>query len=1463
MIHNFTQRKYIIKKLLVRTLLTFFCLGSTNVWAQRVIDLNSENTVSTSMLAINVIPHEFLKEAKASRPFAINSALQSAESVGVGDIVNLQLFAGKNYKATVSKTVTDVNNNFTLMLKLFDYPMGFAIITTNTEGKSLITVSIPEQGTSFGSRYAVNSKGCYLIEIDEKNIERRHCENDALPVPEGIPVQINNVVTNATVQQDVYCGPNAGENPNAPATINLLVVYTPAAATDVYTNQRGGINNIIATMIALGDYCFGISQTGITLQLAHSEQVSYTEDLNMNTSLSLLQNPSDGCMDNVHELRKQYNADLVQLITVDNSSGGLGYLMRNQSGSYNYGFSVVQVFSVGGDYPASVHEIGHNMGLGHGANMINPSHGVFPYSEGWDWMGNDNVRYCSVMGYWSGDNYSDGYRRYNTHYFANPNIYHQGVPTGDATRADAARSLRETKHVVAYYSDKAAILPGMPTNIVATNPTSNGATFSWDACANATEYYVCHPNADGGYSYAYNITNTTYTINYAGWFPSQCSTYEIFIIALNACGETRSATYMFSTKCVNEPVVTTLAATNVTATTATLGRTVNFNGAYVIEQGFKYKKISESVWQTSTTNDLSGLSPSTQYQFYAYATTVGITTFQGSTLTFTTAAAISPIITTATLPNGIIDTAYSQTLTASGTAPITWKQTAGNLPTGLNLSTDGIISGTPIIEGTFNFTVQATNSAGNDTKSFIISIQRIKIYHSEDKDGLRIFLRQPSAQTNTINAEQLGLQISDTIDWQTDETWISKIEGLTWNNETPKRLIQISCIGKHLAGTLNTSKWIALTNLSCPINQLTNLDVSNCTALTYLVCEDNQLTNLDVSKNTALISLNCNNNKLTNLDVSENTALIFLDCNSNQLTNLDVSKNTALSTLRCTINRLTNLDVSKNTVLTLLNCGTNQLTNLDVNKNTALTDLNCRYNQLTNLDVSQNTALDYLYCENNQLIYLDISKNTALTSLDCENNKLINLDISKNTALRMLFCKNNSIPLIDLYRIAQSNINPAWLELGQQNLPDAAVIINNPVAIDTVFYGVYTTFTVNPDLTSNYELDNGEITFLTPDTFTVTIKNPAILDGSVVQKFIATQLATDVTGVELNKSNTTINVSNTDQLIATVLPVDATNKNVKWESNNNTVATVTTNGLVRAIATGTAIITVTTEDGSYTASCTVTVVDLPINLTALTLNNGEKIALRRIVNLNYTFNGGIPTHFRAAESETALSSAAWKTYNPSALTYQFETETHELKTVYTQLKNSVGETSVKSASIFYKPLHQKLALTSFSMNNNAVKTNNRTVTLNHTVENGTPALYSVSENPVRVGEVWLPYVKTPLFELSENSGMKEVYFAIANSSDTSNTLSAKIYLDESVTVGGNGLEAKLFPNPVETVVNVVVENATQDVHVTVYNIMGKAVLMQTFTTSIFTVDLSRCQPGMLVVRIQCGDKYVIKKIIKL
>ena len=81
----------------------------------------------------------------------------------------------------------------------------------------------------------------------------------------------------------------------------------------------------------------------------------------------------------------------------------------------------------------------------------------------------------------------------------------------------------------------------------------------------------------------------------------------------------------------------------------------------------------------------------------------------------------------------------------------------------------------------------------------------------------------------------------------------------------------------------------------------------------------------------------------------------------------------------------------------------------------------------------------------------------------------------------------------------------------------------------------------------------------------------------------------EVTSVSLDKSSSELTIGNTLQLTATINPENATNKNVRWSTDNQFIATVSETGLVTAVSVGTVHITVTTEDGEKTATCEITI----------------------------------------------------------------------------------------------------------------------------------------------------------------------------------------------------------------------------------------------------------------------------------
>ena len=129
-----------------------------------------------------------------------------------------------------------------------------------------------------------------------------------------------------------------------------------------------------------------------------------------------------------------------------------------------------------------------------------------------------------------------------------------------------------------------------------------------------------------------------------------------------------------------------------------------------------------------------------------------------------------------------------------------------------------------------------------------------------------------------------------------------------------------------------------------------------------------------------------------------------------------------------------------------------------------------------------------------------------------------------------------------------------------------------------------------------------------------------------------------VASVSLNKTELTIEKGKSETLTATVSPSDATDKTVTWQSSNNTIATVDQNGRVTAVGAGSAVITVTTNDGSKTATCNVTVVipvtSVSLNKTELTIEKGKSETLTATV----------------SPSDATDKTVSWKSSNTSVVT---------------------------------------------------------------------------------------------------------------------------------------------------------------------------------------------------------------------
>ena len=118
--------------------------------------------------------------------------------------------------------------------------------------------------------------------------------------------------------------------------------------------------------------------------------------------------------------------------------------------------------------------------------------------------------------------------------------------------------------------------------------------------------------------------------------------------------------------------------------------------------------------------------------------------------------------------------------------------------------------------------------------------------------------------------------------------------------------------------------------------------------------------------------------------------------------------------------------------------------------------------------------------------------------------------------------------------------------------------------------------------------DAGVVTGVSEGNATITVTTT---DGGFTAScaVVVSAATVAVTGVSVSPTTDSISVGEDLTLTATIAPANATNQNVTWSSSSDAIATVTSAGVVTGVSAGTATITVTTEDGDFTATSEITV----------------------------------------------------------------------------------------------------------------------------------------------------------------------------------------------------------------------------------------------------------------------------------
>ena len=146
-------------------------------------------------------------------------------------------------------------------------------------------------------------------------------------------------------------------------------------------------------------------------------------------------------------------------------------------------------------------------------------------------------------------------------------------------------------------------------------------------------------------------------------------------------------------------------------------------------------------------------------------------------------------------------------------------------------------------------------------------------------------------------------------------------------------------------------------------------------------------------------------------------------------------------------------------------------------------------------------------------------------------------------------------------------------------------------------------------------VSNGKITAVKPGSAVITA---ATVNGKTAKCTVTVKKYVAPTGIKLSRNALTLGKGEPYNVTATVLPSDASNKNVTWSTGNSKVAVVT-NGKITAVSNGTTTITAKTANGK-TASCTITVKNAPSKITVtkstLTLGVGESYKLGSMIDSN-------------------------------------------------------------------------------------------------------------------------------------------------------------------------------------------------------------------------------------------------------
>ena len=505
-------RYYFTKQLSMWILILTFLAGSNWVDAQRKFNINSENSLQRVLQSSGQVQvaDNFLGVSEKTREFVHNPELISFTKENEGDIVELDFFDDRRFTGKIQNVTRYVNGVTGITVKI------------DSEGFSNCHIAVSEAGIALladvfdkNESYVITKKGgtAYLCCYKTTTLREKEFPREGLVPRPAIygNISIQGITAKRTDGTSAYpetalapgdetlpgvlegCGLAALESE---VTVDIMILYTPKARQWANANLTS-IENVIGIAMQKANSAMADSRTNITINLAHSQEIDY-EDTNGVSALYGITDPNDGVMDEVHDLRKQYHADLVTLFSdFEDGTGGVGWVLGSEDGIPDNAFTVCRVQQVATG-TTMVHEIGHNMGCAH-HKLQGGVPGLYTYSHGWRGDFINGSKFSTIMTY-------ENFDRINhpaIDYFSDPDMLIGGTPIGDSDDANNVMTLQRTKRLTSLYSDA--------LNTSLTDITPDAGTLSPAFDADVTNYMV-------------EVANTVSAISLSGTANYDCAT---------------------------------------------------------------------------------------------------------------------------------------------------------------------------------------------------------------------------------------------------------------------------------------------------------------------------------------------------------------------------------------------------------------------------------------------------------------------------------------------------------------------------------------------------------------------------------------------------------------------------------------------------------------------------------------------------------------------------------------------------------------------------------------------------------------------------------------------------------------------------------------------------------------------------------------------------------------------------